>query len=244
MRESTPALDAVFKPGLQHPRSVEEIGKRLGMAIRLGLLAPGTRLPPQRDLAVQLGVTRSTVQQALATLSENRHLESHRGGGGGTFVADAPPLSLVAGTTPVGDEARAMLDERLAIEIGATVLAAERATPADLDRLEKAVAAMVAAATFADYRRADVRFHIGVAEAAHSPRLIVAMTEVQGDLTDLLAPIANRNGKRLAGSNAQHRSLIALLRDGDSARALLLMRSHLQHTESLIAGRPGELAGP
>ena len=100
-------------------------------------------------------------------------------------MAEAPPLSVGNGPQQHEDDARVWLDQRLAIETGATVLAAERAQPADLDRLAEAIERMAAATAFEAYRRADVLFHIRVAEAAHSPRLVTAMTEVHGHMSDL-----------------------------------------------------------
>ena len=175
MGERTTALQAVFKP-VQPPTTFEETVERLGTAIRLGLLAPGSRLPPERDLAGQLRISRSTLRQALTTLVQSGHLVSLRGRAGGTFVADEPPLSVREQREALGEEARAVLDGRVAVEAGATVLATERAEPPDLAGLDDLVERMATAATFEDYRRADVRFHIGLAEAAHSPHLVTAMT--------------------------------------------------------------------
>jgi DNA-binding FadR family transcriptional regulator len=106
-----------------------------------------------------------------------------RGRAGGTFVADQPPLAEQAGAL-LGGEAWEVLDMRVAIEAGAAVLAAERAESEDLDRLDELVERMDAADDFEDYRRADIRFHIGIAEAARSPQLVSAMTEVQGQMSD------------------------------------------------------------
>src|ERR671930_2577525 len=72
------ALEAVFKP-VQPPTTFEETVERLGTAIRLGLLPPGARLPPERDLAEQLGIARSTLRQALTTLTQSGHLVAVRG---------------------------------------------------------------------------------------------------------------------------------------------------------------------
>src|ERR671925_63765 len=92
MGERSTALEAIFKP-VQPPTTFEETVERLGTAIRLGLLVPGSRLPPERDLAGQLRISRSTLRQALTTLVQSGHLVSLRGRAGGTFVAEAPPLS-------------------------------------------------------------------------------------------------------------------------------------------------------
>ncbi len=128
-----------------------------------------------------------------------------------------------------------MLDLRVAIEVGAAILAAERAGIEQLDRLDDLVAAMTGAEDFAEYRRGDIRFHIGVAEAAGSPRLVRAMTEVQGQVSDLIALIPHPD-QVLTHSNAQHQRLIALFRRGDGRRAGHLMREHIRGTEHILAG--------
>jgi GntR family transcriptional regulator, transcriptional repressor for pyruvate dehydrogenase complex len=229
-----PAVEAVFKP-VRPPTTFEETVERLGTAIRLGILSPGSQLPPERHLADQLRISRSTLRQALTTLVQSGHLVSIRGRSGGTFVAQEPPLGHEA-EPPLGDEARGVLDYRVAVETGATVLASERATAEDLDRLEELTARMDRVrGPFEGYRRADVRFHIGVAEAAHSSRLVTAMTEVQGQMSDLISRIAHPDAV-LTRSNAQHRRLIALLRRRDTGRAVRLMRSHMEGTEHILAG--------
>jgi GntR family transcriptional repressor for pyruvate dehydrogenase complex len=123
----------------------------------------------------------------------------------------------------------------VAVETGATVLAAERAQPADLERLVGLTERMDEASGFDEYRRADVHFHIGVAEASHSPKLMTAMTEVQGQMSDLIAHIAHPD-EVLSSSNAQHRRLISLLRRRDTAGAVRLMREHIEGTEHILGG--------
>ena len=78
---------------------------------------------------------------------------------------------------------------------------------------------------FEDYRRADIRFHIGVAEAADSPRLVTAMTEVQGQMSDLIALIAHPS-EVLTRSNDQHRRLAKLLRKRDVPPRSAAARAH------------------
>ena len=121
------ALEAVFKP-VRPPTTFEETVERLGTAIRVGLLAPGSQLPAERELAKELRISRSTLRQALTTLVQSGHLVSVRGRSGGTFVAERPPIAErgQAGE-PLGEAAWAVLDYRVAIETGAAILAAERA---------------------------------------------------------------------------------------------------------------------
>jgi DNA-binding FadR family transcriptional regulator len=227
------ALDGVFEP-VRPPTTFEETVERLGTAIRLGLLSPGSRLPSERSLASQLGISRSTLRAALTTLVQSGHLVSSRGRSGGSFVAERPPLSE-RDASPLGEEAWAVLDHRVAIELGATMLAAERANAEELEWLDQLVRKMAAAEDFEYYRRVDIRFHIGVAEAAHSPRLVKAMTEVQGQMSDLIALIAHPE-QVLTHSNEQHGELVRLLRRGDASRAVRLMREHIQGTEHILAG--------
>jgi GntR family transcriptional regulator, transcriptional repressor for pyruvate dehydrogenase complex len=226
------ALEAVFKP-VRPPTTFEETVERLGTAIRLGLLVPGSKLPPERRLAAELRISRSTLRQALTTLVQSGHLVSQRGRGGGTFVAEHPPLAERADA--LGDDAWAILDYRVAIESGAVVLASERAEPGDFERLDQVVSKMASASDFEDYRRADIRFHIGIAEAARSPRLVRAMTEVQGHMSDLIALIAHPE-QVLTHSNEQHRRLVKLMRRGDAGGAVRLMREHIEGTEHILAG--------
>jgi GntR family transcriptional repressor for pyruvate dehydrogenase complex len=227
-------LEAVFQP-VQPPTTFEETVERLGTAIRLGLLQPGSQLPPERDLADRLHISRSTLRQAITTLVQSGHLVSVRGRAGGTFVAERPPMGQDVAAEVLGDGARAVLDYRVAVETGAAMLAAERAQAPDLERLERLAEQMEAAAEFEDYRRADVRFHIGLAEAAHSARLVAAMTEVQGQMSDLIARIAHPD-EVLRSSNEQHRRLIAALGGGDGARAVAVVRQHIASTEHILAG--------
>jgi GntR family transcriptional repressor for pyruvate dehydrogenase complex len=232
--ERSDAVAAVFEP-VSPPTTFEETVERLGTAIKLGLLAGGTRLPPERELATQLGISRSTLRQAIVTLVQSGHLTSVRGRAGGTFVAETPPLASPSARRPPAQEMRAVLDYRVAVETGAALLAAERASARDLDRMRSCVEKMGEVSRFDAYRRADIRFHITLAEAAGSPRLVAAMTEVQGDMSELIALIAHPEAV-LARSNAQHDRLVKLLERGDSTRAVKLVREHLAGTEHILAG--------
>jgi DNA-binding FadR family transcriptional regulator len=232
--ERDAALEAVFMP-VRPPSTFEETVERLGTAIRLGLLPPGSKLPPERELAGELRISRSTLRQALTTLVQSGHLVSLRGRKGGTFVAEQPPLAE-HGDEPLDQGAWAVLDYRVAIESGAVLLAAERAQPEQLDRLEELVEKMAGGLDdFEEYRRTDIRFHIGLAEAAGSPRLLSAMADVQGQMSDLIALIAHP-AEVLGRSNDQHGRMVKALRKGDGGRAVLIAREHAEGTEHILAG--------
>ena len=83
-------LSSIFAP-VRSQTAFEETLERLGTAIKLGLLEPGAQLPAERELCARLGVSRSTLRQALTALVQSGHLHAVRGRGGGTFVSDRPP---------------------------------------------------------------------------------------------------------------------------------------------------------
>ena len=226
--------DSVFAP-VRSQTAFEETVERLGTAIKLGLLAPGSQLPAERELCARLGIARSTLRQALTALSQSGHVFATRGRGGGTFVSDPQPP-----TDPPSQQMlaqwRETCDRRLAVELGVAVLAAERAQRGDLDALDGVAATLEdTLEDFVAYRQADIRLHVGLAEATRSTELVRAMTEVQGAMSDLIAYIAHPP-QVLASSNAQHRRLLAAVRERDTMRAARAMTDHLQGTEHVLAG--------
>jgi DNA-binding FadR family transcriptional regulator len=199
------------------------------------LLPPGTRLPAERELCAKLGIARSTLRQALVALGQSGHLRATRGRGGGTFVADPQPPAAPP-SRDVLAAWRDICDERMAVEVGVAVLAAERAEPHMLDALDALVVALDAMLEdFPAYRQADVRWHVGLAEATRSPRLVTAMTEVQGAMTELISHIAHPP-EVLDSSNAQHRRVLVAVRRHDEAAASREMAEHLRGTEHVLAG--------
>jgi GntR family transcriptional regulator, transcriptional repressor for pyruvate dehydrogenase complex len=232
--ETVASLDTVFAP-VHSQTAFEETVGRLGTAIRLGLLPPGTRLPAERDLCEKLGIARSTLRQALVALAQSGHLHATRGRGGGTFVADPQPPARPPSRSLLASW-RARCDERMAVEVGVAVLAAERADQASLSALETLVVALDGTLEdFPAYRHLDVRWHVTLAEATASPRLVTAMTEVQGAMTELISHIAHPP-EVLDSANAQHRQVLAAVRRRDEPAAAREMAEHLRGTEHVLAG--------
>jgi DNA-binding FadR family transcriptional regulator len=226
--------DAVFAP-VRSQTAFEETVDRLGMAIKLGLLAPGSRLPAERELCARLGIARSTLRQALTALSQSGHVFATRGRGGGTFVADPQPPADPPSAQMLA-QWREICDRRLAVELAVAMRAAERAAGSDLDALDEIAAKLeTALEDFTAYRHWDIRLHVGLAEATRSTHLLRASTEVQGMMTDLIAYIAHPP-EVLASSNAQHRRILAAVRERDEPRAVVAMAEHLRGTEHILAG--------
>jgi GntR family transcriptional regulator, transcriptional repressor for pyruvate dehydrogenase complex len=232
--ESASSLETVFAP-VHSQTAFEETVERLGTAIKLGLLPPGTRLPAERELCAKLGIARSTLRQALVALGQSGHLRATRGRGGGTFVADPQPPAQPP-SSEVLAHWREVCDERMAVEVGIAVLAAERAVLEKIDALDQLVVAIDGMLDdFPAYRQADIRLHVGLAQATDSPRLVTAMTETQGAMSGLISLIAHPP-EVLDSANAQHRRLLAAVRRHDEAAAAREMTEHLRGTEHVLAG--------
>jgi DNA-binding FadR family transcriptional regulator len=232
--ESVVSLDTVFAP-VRSQTAFEETVERLGTAIKLGLLPPGTRLPAERQLCGKLGIARSTLRQALVALAQSGHLRAARGRGGGTFVADPQPPSRPPSAALLAAW-REVCDERMAVEVGVAVLAAERADAPALEGLEALLVALDGTLQdFAAYRQLDVRWHVALAEATRSSRLVRAMTEVQGRMTELISYIAHP-AEVLDSANHQHRRILTAVRRGDEGVAAGEMTEHLRGTEHVLAG--------
>ncbi len=154
-----------------------------------------------------------------------------RGRAGGTFVSEAPP---VASTAPFRlEDSRATLDWRMALELGTVQLAAERATPEERAALAGAAATHSNGEDWATFRRWDAAFHVLLAQAAHSDRVVAAMTRVQGEMSDLLACF-DPNAERREVSAEQHRQVAEAVSRGDAEGAREAMRSHLETTAQLL----------
>lgn len=158
---------------VQVPRISDAIAATLERRILEGSLKAGDRLPPERELAVDLGVSRPSLREAIQKLASKGMVQSRQGGG--TFVTDAlestffDPWQDMMGNHPNLRED--MLEFRRMLEGQAAEWAAERATDADLQRLTQTFDALNAAFEASDTERrsdADIAFHQAVGDAAHN----------------------------------------------------------------------------
>jgi DNA-binding FadR family transcriptional regulator len=208
--------------------AVQELMARITVAVQLGLLAPGERLPGIEEIAGTFGVSTITVRRALGALAGRGVLEARRGRHGGTFVAAAPDLSRVADLTAhrvQSGEVHELLDQRRVLECGMAYLAAERAGDAELDGLERQVEAMDRATTWAEFRAHDPKFHLAIAEMAGSGRAAAELVAVLSRLVRFYVPYPI---EYLHGSNDDHRELLARLRDRDAPGAAAVARRHVE----------------
>jgi DNA-binding FadR family transcriptional regulator len=216
---------------------------RLAQAIRLGLVAVGERLPPERELAEQLRVSRVTLREAIGALREAGYLESRRGRAGGTFVVHSGPNS---GPTPdagalaraMGDQLHDALDFRRVLEPGAAALAAGR--PLSAAQRSRLVACLTASRDRDPTTRRvnDSRLHLAIAAASGSESVAAAVADVQLRLDQLLAaiPVIRRN---LDHSDAQHAAIVDAILAGDPGVARVGMEEHCDGTAELLRGLLG-----
>ena len=222
--------DTVFAP-VRSQTAFEETVERLGTAIKLGLLAPGTRLPAERELCRKLGIARSTLRQALLALGQTGQLQATRGRRGGTFVADPQPPTEKPSEELLG-QWQEVCDSRMALEVGVAVLAAQRADAAACESLGALADTMdEQLEDYPAYRQSDVRFHVALAECTGSTRLIAAETAAQGEMTSLIQMISHPAAV-LNASNEQHRRLVRALRQHDAPRAARVMAEHVEGTDA------------
>ena len=239
------AREVVFSP-VADGAVVEQTVRRLGEAIGLGLIEVGERLPPEAELSARLAIAPMTLREALRILREAGYLETRRGRGGGTFVRRSLPQQParearrnLAGLTV--EELSDLMDFRVAVSGAAVALAADRRTESELVALEGLVKRMAELDSFPPYRRLDHRFHLSVASAARSPRLVAAETAIQADLAKLLRLIPE-SAEMLHVSNEQHRELVEAIRDRAGARARAVMEAHVRGTGDFLVGlRLGKL---
>jgi DNA-binding FadR family transcriptional regulator len=193
-------------------------------------LSDQQRLPPERELAVQLDLSRGQLRTGLARLKSDGLVWGRVGKG--TFVGKEPPLDprsvlqLSLLTNP-----RDIMETRLAIEPMLASLAALRASPIECAHLEKCVARTKSASDRASFQRWDDEFHQTVARAARNP-LLLALFDAVNESRQREAWGAKRNHPLAASRRqsyiAQHAACLAAIKNRDAALAAAAMRRHLE----------------
>src|SRR6195256_813063 len=164
------ASEALLRP-VRPGNPFEDTVERLLQTIRLGVLHPGESLPPERELASKLGVSRDTVREAIKSLADAGYLVARRGRYGGTFLADELPRH----TDDSPGATRAEIDDALRLreilEVGAARMAAKRTLTAAEREVLWSRLADVRGAEPNDYRRLDSRLDLAITEGAGSTSL-------------------------------------------------------------------------
>jgi GntR family transcriptional repressor for pyruvate dehydrogenase complex len=221
-----------------HRPTFESCVERLATAIRLGVYPYGSALPPERELAGLLGVSRATVREAIGALRTAGMVRTTRGRGGGSVVDVEPPTP---GTEPGAAAARRpeLLDAlvfRRVVEPGACFVAATVGRSAtDLEDLRAAHERVRSAQSPAEHRQADARLHLAIAALTGSAYLVDAVTQVQAAVHEMLLAIPVL-GVNIEHSNTQHAEIVAAIEARQPERARRAMEEHCDDTAALLRG--------
>lgn len=243
-------LSGVLLRPVRGTNAFEATVEQLATAIRLGVFADGARLPPERELASSMRISRATLREAIAALRQVGLVSTRSGRGGGTFVTHGSPgvgsAADLERRTKARQRVEADLDAyrdaltvRRIFEPGAAALAARRELT--MDQRDWLRAALVDVATAKDpmlHRQADSRLHLAVARLSGSERLLDVVTSVQRDLHEMLSaiPVLKVN---ITHSNAEHRRLVEAILAGDPEDARSVMECHCDASSALLRGLLG-----
>jgi GntR family transcriptional regulator, transcriptional repressor for pyruvate dehydrogenase complex len=200
--------------------------------IERGEVRSGDRLPPERELAQQLGVSRPSVRSGLKSLAAMGVVQIRQGAG--TFITGGPP---VLGSEPLqflaalhGFSRAQMFEARLVLEVAVAGLAAERAAPDTLMVISDETTGMFASldqpGPFLDH---DIRFHQAVAAASGNP-ILGSVVEMVAKIFYEFRQARIHAAKDLKLAAEEHRAIYQAIRAGDPERARTAMGDHLRRS--------------
>jgi GntR family transcriptional regulator, transcriptional repressor for pyruvate dehydrogenase complex len=229
-----PDLDNAFNiTGLARPRIHEAVADQIRQAIFNGLLLPGHKLLPEREMAEKFQTSRVALREALRALEKEGMITIKRGSGGGAFVADFDNalralLDSLSTVVKLGQAKSAHLTETRAIlEPEITRLATLRATPENIQAIEAVVVAQEKELQSGELsRKLDMEFHRRVAQAANNPVLNIVVNAVNESIRDAI--FRSKRSVEMRGRVVQyHRNILEALKSGDGARARAVMAEHV-----------------
>jgi DNA-binding FadR family transcriptional regulator len=230
MGERDDAPHDFSRAALQPVSGYQAVAGFLRREMALGRVRPGDRLPPERRLAEQLGVSRETLRQALRILEGSGQITITRGASGGAIVQDAaldPRLireEVRTRSAEIGD----LTEFRAIVESGGAALAAARRSDADLEAMALAQDDLAAAVTKAESRIADTDFHLALAEASGNAFVRDAVEEAR---VRMFEPVDLMSFDFVKESSWHaHEQILDAVRRGDAAAADAAMRAHLATT--------------
>lgn len=218
-------------------QTTEEVVARISDLIKASQLKAGDRLPPERELAKHLGVSRPSLRAGLRAMSSMGVLKSRQGAG--TFVADGPPmldsepLRLLASLH--GFSFNHMFETRSILEVGAAGLAAEHATGEQLATLADEIAEMYANLNDPQqYLVHDICFHRAVAAASNNPTLVTLVEMVSAVMYERRRETIER-AHDFSESLELHQQVYRAIRSRQPEEARAAMREHIIRAQQAFA---------
>ncbi|AZO11964.1 MULTISPECIES: FCD domain-containing protein [unclassified Mesorhizobium] len=206
-------------------------------------LQPGDRLPPERDLAVKLGLPRTALRRMLAEMEQEGRLLRHVGRG--TFVAErgatasAPYRAQNASRKELWTYPAEVFEARLIIEPKVAALAALRATPYETEEMQKVIQHGSTAATLAEFERWDAAFHQLVVAAARNGLLASLYEGIHSLRAGRLWGRMKEQSltkERMQEYTAHHRAILQAIIDRDGGQAEQRMHNHILTARANILG--------
>jgi DNA-binding FadR family transcriptional regulator len=204
----------------------EEIVAHIETLISSGSLTPGTKLPPERELAEVLRVSRVSLREAMHEL-EKRHVIERRPGRG-TVVLEAPEHARAFrdGLSEAERTLRDVAELRETLEPKIAQLAAERASAATLRALESVLARSAQDLPTGESVEADITFHMLLAQASQNP-LMVGLLTLANQWTASVREFSHKTDKGRRDSHRGHQEIFDAVRRGDGEAARAAMLAHL-----------------
>jgi GntR family transcriptional regulator, transcriptional repressor for pyruvate dehydrogenase complex len=233
--EASPGGQSI-RPVLATKRS-DAVYEVLEQLISSGQLPPGSRFPPERDLAAQLSVSRNSVREAVRELELKQLVE--RKAGRGTVVLALPSdghRSLLDDLASGDRDLLEIMDFRLTIEPPIAAHAAARRTRGSLLTLERLLEEMKGETRPDRVAELDRAFHASVALATHN-QLLVRLSEVTSEWLRQSRRETLQSRRRRAASLEGHRRIYEAVRAGDSEAAREAMAAHVMQVREIIGGR-------
>lgn len=223
------------------PRLYEQVVERLRAYVVDAGLRAGDKLPPERDLAERLGISRASVKQAIVVL-EVQGLVDVRHGGGSYLTRDSLDVEPISDMVERRRRLPDVLEAREALETKLAELAARRRTDEDLRAIDAALAHMAQEiAEGALGAEGDRRFHEAVTLAAHNPLLAEFMRSIATQIAESRGESLRQPG-RPHRSFGQHERIAAAIRAEDPEGAAAAMREHVRTVSEvrLLSWEPEE----
>jgi GntR family transcriptional repressor for pyruvate dehydrogenase complex len=218
-------------------QATEQVVARVYELIKRDELKPGDRLPPERELAKELGISRPSLRSGLSSLISMGVLKSRQGAG--TFIAEGPPvldsepLRLLAALH--GFSFEHMFETRSVLEVGAAGLAAERASGDQLAAMSDEIAEMFA--TLEDPQQFlvhDIAFHRAVAAASGNPTLATLVEMVSAVMYERRRETIGR-AHDFNEALELHRDIYRAIRAKKPDEARAAMREHIDRARKAFA---------